>query len=477
MTTSAVSSSRAPRTMRTFLIIWAGQLISMIGSGLTSFALGVWIFQQTKQATPFALTVFIGTVPRLLLAPLAGSLADRWNRRRLMILADTGSALVTLAATLLLVSQNLQIWHIYLIALADAVFGAFQEPAYTASITMLVPKKDLARASGLGQLSQALEMLIAPVLAGVLFGLIGLRGIILIDFLTYFFAVGALLFVKIPQPEVAAERGATQPRNRVWADMSFGWRYLRARPGLFGLLLYFALVNFTLNLATVLTGPLVLAQHSAGMLGAVQMALGIGMLAGSIAMSTWRGPRRRSVGVIGFIALGSLGLLITGLNPAVIFPAAGLFVLVFAVPLAAGPSQAIFQSKVAPEVQGRVFAMRSMISRSMMPLAFLLAGPLADQVFEPLMRPGGALAGSVGAVLGTGAGRGVGLMFVLAAVVLAGASLLAYLNPRIRNVEAELPEAVGEERAEVGGQMPEEIGSTNAEQVAESREEAVAVGA
>lgn len=143
-------------------------------------------------------------------------------------------------------------------------------------------------------------------------------------------------------------------------------------------------------------GPLVLARHSAGAYGGVQMAFGVGMLAGSIAMSAWGGPRRRSPGIIGFIALGAVGLLITGLHPALIFPTAGLFLLMFAAPLAAGPSQAIFQSKVAPEVQGRVFAMRSMISRSMMPPAFLLAGPLADYVFEPLMQPGGALAGSVG---------------------------------------------------------------------------------
>jgi hypothetical protein len=132
----------------------------------------------------------------------------------------------------------------------------------------------------------------------------------------------------------------------------------------------------------------------------------------------------------------------------------GLGLVVFMVPLAAGPSQAIFQSKVAPAVQGRVFAMRSLISRSMMPLAFLLAGPLADYVFEPLMQPGGGLAGTVGAVLGTGAGRGVALMFILAAVVLLGASLLAYLNPRIRNVETELPDAVAAEPEPAVAELP-----------------------
>jgi MFS family permease len=428
--------------MRTFLIIWLGQLISLIGSGLTSFALAVWIFERTRQATPFAVTVLVGNLPRLLLSPVAGALADRWNRRWIMILADTGSALVTLAAALLLTASSLQVWHIYLIALLGSLFGAFQEPAYTASITMLVPKKDLARASGLSQLGQSLEMLVAPVIAGLLFGLIGLRGIMLIDFATFFFAIGALLAVRIPQP-AASTAGPAGGRRGIWRDAAFGFTYLRQRAGLFGLLLYFALVNFLMNFAAVLTGPLVLARHPASALGTVQMASGLGMLLGSIAMSAWGGPQRRIRGVIGFISLAAVGLLAAGLGAPAVFPAVGLFIMLFAVPLASGPSQAIFQTKVAPDVQGRVFAMRGMISRSMMPLAFLLAGPLADLVFEPLMRSGGALAASpIAAVLGAGAGRGIGLLFVLSALTLLAASLLAYLNPRIRRVETELPDAV-----------------------------------
>jgi MFS family permease len=436
--------------MRTFMIIWVGQLISQIGSGLTGFALAVWIFDQTRQATPFAFTVLLTTVPRLLLSPLAGSLADRLNRRRIMILADTGNALVTLAVVALLWSGSLQIWHVYLIAALGAVFGAFQEPAFTASVVMLVPKPQLARASGLSQLGQALEMLIAPVIAGALFVTIGLRGIVVVDFITYFFAVGALLLVRIPQPARADSQKAAGPRTGVWADTAFGWRYLRERQGLFGLLLYFALVNFLLNIATVLTGPLVLSRYSAAVLGPVQMASGLGMLVGSLAMSAWGGPKRRINAVIGFIGLAAVGLLVTGVRPEAIFAGAGLFLLLFSVPFASSSSQAIFQTKVAPEVQGRVFAMRSMISRSMTPLAFALAGPLADRVFEPLMRAGGALAGSpLGTVLGVGAGRGVGLMFVTSSVVLLAATGLVYLNPRLRNVESELPDAVVKAASEV----------------------------
>jgi MFS transporter, DHA3 family, macrolide efflux protein len=431
-----------PKNMRTFFIIWSGQVISLLGSGLTSFALGVWIFQETGQATPFALTVLFGSLPRILLAPLAGSLADRWNRRLLMILSDTGNALVTLVVVFLIFTNSLEVWNIYLVALVGSICGAFQEPAYTASVAMLVPKKDLARASGLSQAGQALEMLVAPMLAGVLFVTIGLRGIILIDFVTYFFAVGALLIVKIRQPQFHEEPGQSG-RGKALRDAMFGWNYLRMRTGLFGLLLYFAMVNFLLNFAAVLTGPLVLSFAAATALGAIQMASGLGMLLGSVIMGAWGGPKKRIRAVIGFIALSSLGVVLIGLRANPILIGAGYFILMACIPLASGPSQAIFQTKVAPDVQGRVFAIRAMISRSMMPVAFLIAGPLADFVFEPAMREGGALASTFLAdLVGVGPGRGIGLIFISAAVLLAISSVFAYLNPRIRNVESELPDTL-----------------------------------
>jgi hypothetical protein len=361
-----------------------------------------------------------------------------------MIIADSGDAIVTLSVVLLLTSGSLQVWHVYLIAALSATFAAFQEPAYTASITMLVPKKDLARASGMVQMAQSVDMLIAPILAGLLFVSIGLRGIILIDFITYFFAIGALFFVRIPQPPAAKTEEATG--QGIWQDAIFGWRYLRQRSGLFGILLYFAMINFLLNLAGVLLGPLVLSNHPANIFGLIQMVSGVGMLSGSILMSIWGGPPRRILAVIGFIVLASIGLIITGVHPGPLTIASGLFILMFCIPLASGPSQAIFQSKVAPAIQGRVFAIRSMISRSMMPLAFLIAGPLADYVFEPLLSSDGRLSHTlVGEILGTGPGRGVGVMFIISGITGILASLLAFMNPRIRNVEIEIPDSLPEE--------------------------------
>ena len=433
----------APQNMRTFFIIWIGQLISMLGSGLTGFALAVWIYDQTGKATPFALTVLFGNLPRILLLPVAGSLADRWNRRLVMILSDVGNALVTIGVFVLLSFGSLQFWHIYLIATIGSIFSAFQEPAYTASITMLVPKKNLSRANGMMQMGQALEMIITPVIAGVLFVAIGLRGILVIDFVTFLFAVGALVIVRIPQPKLTEPADQPGKKPSVLSDALFGWNYLRARPGLFGLLWYYAMVNFLLNWSGVLIGPMILSRYPASALGTVQMFAGIGMLAGGILSSVWAGPKRRITAVIGFIGLALLGMIITGLSPNPIFVSVGLLWLMFFIPSASAASQAVFQSKVAPDVQGRVFSIRAMIARSVMPISYLLAGPLADNVFGPLMDVNGALAGTfLGTLLGTGAGRGIGLMFVLSATTGILITLLVYANPRIRNIEDELPDAL-----------------------------------
>ncbi len=438
-----MTSPSAPKNMRTFLIIAIGQLISMMGSGLTGYALGFWIYTETGNATPFALVALFSTLPRILLAPLAGMAADRFNRRHIMLLADSADALITLGAAALLLTGRLEVWHIYIIAGTSALFGAFQQPAYQASITMLVPKQDLARASGIQQMGQALEMLLTPVLAGALFGLVGLNGIILIDLATYAFAVGALLFVRIPQPPVSEEISGGS-KQQFWASLTFGWTYLRQRPGLFGLLWYFAAVNFFLSITGVLSTPMVLGFSTPAAAGLVGSLGGLAMLVSSIIMGSWGGPKARRVPwLIFFIALSSAGFFFTGLLPNVPLTAFGRAWLLFFIPWASALSQATFQSKVAPQVQGRVFAMRSMIGTSITPIAQGLAGPLADKVFVPMLLPGGALAATwVGDLIGVGPGRGIGLMFVLSFFALLLLSAIAFGSRRIRLLETDLPDAI-----------------------------------
>ncbi len=437
-------------SMRTFLIIWLGQLASMIGSGLVHFALAVWIFERTGQATPFALTALFSVLPRILLSPLAGALADRRNRKAIMLISDSLVGLVTLATAVLLLTNQMTVWMIYLLSFLGSSFAAFQQPAYSASIVMLVPKEQLTRANSMIQMGQAIESILTPLLAGALFTIIGMRGVILIDIVTYLIALLTLVFVRIPQPERAAAGG---DKGTLFKDVAFGWRYLTERRGLLGLLGYFAVVNFFLNISGVLVGPLVLSFSDPARLGFAQTVMGLGMLAGSLLMSVWGGPKKnRILAIVAFIVLASFGFTVAGLRPSMGTVAAGLFLLMFFIPLASGPSSALFSAKVAPAVQGRVFATRSMISQSMMPLAFLLSGILADRIFTPLLLEEGALADTfIADWIGVGPGRGLGLMLATSGFVLLLVSLLAYANPRIRNLESEIPDAVPDTAEAVAG--------------------------
>ncbi len=443
MAVQSTTVDQAPKGMRTFLIIWAGQFLSMIGSGLSGFALGVWIYDQTGEATPFALTILFGSLPGVLLAPFAGAVADRWNRRLIMIATDTGAAILTLfvAFVLFFSKGGLQIWHIYGVSLIGSTLGTFQWAAVQPSITMIVPKEHFGRASGLIQTGNALRGIISPLLAGALYVSIGLEGIILIDFASFFFAIGALLVVHIPQPKATAEPGEERSMLK---DAAYGWTYLVQRRPLLVMLLYYAVVNFLLGISSALTTPLILSFNPAHVLGAVQMVGSAGMLVGSLLMSTWGGPKRKMNGVYGFIALFSLGFLIIGLWESAVAIGAGMFVLLFSLPLAAGSSQVIWMSKVEPDRQGRVFAIRSMIATGITPLAYLLSGPLADDLFGPLMAEGGALADTVGSVLGVGQARGIGLLFILSGFLMLLATAAAYAYPRLRMVEDELPDVVPE---------------------------------
>ena len=436
------TTSNQKKGFKTFIIIWLSQLVSMIGSGLIGFALAVWIFDQTGQATPFVLTALFSSLPRVLLSPLAGALTDRWHRKKIMLIADSLAGLVTLATAFLLFTGQMEIWMVYVITTASSVFGVFQHPAYTASVVMLVPKEQLTRANSIIQLGEAIESLVTPLLAGVLFGLIDMRGIIIIDLITYLFAIITLMAVSIPQPERTAAKSTEE--SSLWKDIIFGWTYLVERWGLLGLLIYFALVNFLLNVSAVLIGPMILSFGSPSSMGLAQSIMGAGFLVGSLLMSVWGGPKKKRIRlVILAIALASIGFIIAGLRPSMLTIGVGLFILTFFIPFGSGPSSALFAAKVPPDVQGRVFATRSMISQSMMPLAFILSGVLADNVFNPLLVEGGGLANTtIGDFLGVGQGRGVGLMMICSGIILLVVSGIAYANPHIRNIETEIPDAV-----------------------------------
>jgi MFS family permease len=428
---------RSRTGVQAFFTIWTGQLVSLIGSGLTGFALAVWVYQATGSVTQFSMIALATTLPGILLAPLTGTLVDRWDRRKVMLLADTGSACCTLAIAWLLAMDSLTVGAIVLLTGLSSTFESLQSPAFDAAVTTLVPKERLGNYNGLIQLGQAIAKVVSPALAGLLVGRIGLPGVILIDFATYLVGVAATLLVRVPMPTAPPEPADVAPRESMLREVTAGWRYLRANPTLLVVMLFFGVTYFSIGIVNVSGPALVLSFASPAILGSALSIAAIGFVAGSILMSTWGGPRRRIYGVLGFTVPFGLGIALAGLYPSVLLILGAMLLVTFTAPLIFGSSQALWQAKVPPHLQGRVFALRDMVVRSALPLAYVIAGPLADRVCEPLMSAQGVLAGSVGRVLGVGHGRGVALMFVIFGTLTMAAAAAALLLPRIRHVEDE----------------------------------------
>jgi MFS family permease len=425
---------------RTFLVIWLGQLVSLIGSGLTEFALGVWVYQRTGSVIDFALVgLFVG-LPYIFFSPIAGALVDRWDRRWSMILSDTGAGLCTLALGYLFFTNQLDVWHVYAIGLASSMFGTFQWPAFSALTTLLIPERHLARANGLVEFGFAASRSLAPLMAGLILLAVPIHALILLDVGTFFVAVTTLLLVRTPQP-APAERAEQHAPGSLSRDLRFGWSYIRRHPGLLALLTWFTVINFGVGSFRALLTPLVLTFASPQELGVVLSIGSTGLLAGSVAMSVWGGPRRRIHGVLGSGLLFGIAIAVSGLSSSVALAAAATFCYFLSHPIINSTDQAIWQSKVAPEVQGRVFGIRRAFEWSTGPMGFLASGLLADRLFTPMLMPGGSLATSVGLVLGVGPGRGIALLLLVLGALPILASLVGYLYRPLRHIETDLVEA------------------------------------
>ncbi len=427
---------------RTFLIIWVGQLVSLVGSQLTGFAMSVWVYDETRSVSLLALAQIAFSAPFVLLSPLAGVLADRWNRRTAMIVSDFGSGFAVAAAAVLYISGHLQPWMVIPLNFAIAAFATLMWPAYTASVTLLMPKEQYGRANGFVQLGESITQIVGPAIAGALYVSIRLGNMALIDAVTYAFSVVLmLLFVRSPNPPRTAE-GHAASNGSIWQEMRYGWDYIVDRKGLLALLVFFMVTNFLGGVMGPLFTPLILDTWTAEVLGFLSTIMGVGMLAGTLVMSAWGGTKRKIYTLFAASLVSSVFLALVGLRASIPLIAVCGFGFMFTMPLMNASSQAIWQSKVAPDVQGRVFSVRRAIAWSSNIVAPLLAAPLADYIFKPGMTAGGGLAALLGPFVGVGASRGVGVLISVLGVLSVAATVLFYMNARIRNVEIDLPDHV-----------------------------------
>jgi DHA3 family macrolide efflux protein-like MFS transporter len=433
--------STRPSGMRAFIIVWIGQVVSLLGTAMTTFALTLWTYQITGKATPLAMVGFFFVAPIVFLGPFVGVLVDRGNRKLMMMLSDLAAALTTVIVLILYATHSLQVWHLYVTATLSGIFQGFQWPSYSAAISLMLPKEQYGRANGMLEMAGSGSRVLAPLLAGALIGPLGLAGVLIIDLVSAAVAIGTLFFVHIPQPP-RTEAGL-EGQGSLLEETAYGFRYIFARPSLLGLQTVFLVGNLFSGLGWAVFAPMILGRtgNNQMILGSVESAGAIGGVIGGMAMSAWGGPRRRVHGVLlGWFCAGLVGDMVLGLGRALPTWAVGAFLGAFFVPIINGSNQAIWQAKVAPDVQGRVFTARQFIAWLVMPISQLLAGPLVDHVLEPAMAESGSLASVFGWLVGTGTGAGIGLLFACTGLLAALTGLSGYLFPVVRNAEGMLPD-------------------------------------
>ncbi len=438
-----------PKGMRAFIVIWIGQFISMVGTGMTNLGIPIWVYRQTGRATDLTIIGGLFTLSLLIMSPFAGVLIDRSNRKLTMMLSDLAAGLVTLTIFILYSLGLLQIWHLYVSAVIQGAFQTFQWPAFSAAISTMVSKEQYTRTGTMMELAGHGSFILSPMLAAMLLGYLGnQRGfqlILLIDMFTAACAVSTLLLVHIPP--ITREGDAAQ--GKLLEEMVFGFRYILDRPSLLGLQLVFMTGNFFSGVAFSLFAPLILAHtdSNAQILGTLETIGAIGAVVGGVAISVWGGFKRRVHGVlVGWTLTGIFNCMLIGLGRSgswwLGLPVWGLgrFLGGTTLPLVDGSNQAIWQAKVSPGLQGRVFTTRRMIAWLVNPLASFTAGPLADRVFGPAMMDGGSLVGTFSWLVGSGPGAGMSLLYIFAGLIVVAIGLGGYLFPAIRDTESILPD-------------------------------------
>lgn len=407
---------------------------------MTSFAIAIWAWELTGKATPLSLILFFTHTPTVIAACFAGVLVDRWNRKQLMIVGDITTALSTIAILLLLLNNNLQISHLYVTTAINGLFGYFQSLAYSASMSTIVPKQHYARCSAMSSLKVASSVILGPALAGALYQIISLKGILLIDVITCIIAATTLLLVHIPQPSIPKIENFSD--NKILTELTFGFRYIFARPSLLALLTFLLTTNFVDKVGMAVLSSMILARtnNNPEILASVNIAFGVGASIGAMMFSIWGGPKLRIHGILIGTGVTQFAKILFSLawEPLtwIVTATGGGFFM----PWLGSCNEAIWLSKVEPGIQGRIFASRFLIAQITTPLGLGISGPLADNVFEPAMETGGSLANIFGGLFGTGAGAGMGLQMALFSSLGIVICLCGYRFHNLRNVEFILPD-------------------------------------
>lgn len=420
--------TRRPNLPPRFLILWAGQLLSRIGSGISAFALGVHLFRESGSTAAYSMLLLCAFLPSVVLAPIGGVLADRNDRRLLVALGDFGSALGILFVLLMLELQLEHMWPVYLGVALSSAFVALHAPAFKAFVTELLDEEDYARASGLIQLAEASRYLCAPVIAVFLLARWSLSMVLAIDVAT--FAVAVLTVLALPRGLRHADelRVGANLLTELGEGLSFVWRNATVTR----LLGITTVVTFLTGILQALFAPLLLSLTDAATLGVVQSLAAAGMVASSawIGVSSRTDAQQRVLAIA--LAIAGCFYLLIGVTTRPVLIAGAAFCFSATLPFVNTSLEVLFRKTIDEGMQARAWSLISLVSQTGMLIGFAVAGILADRVFNPLLVDGGAWARSIGRLVGTGAGRGSGFLVLVAGSVLLMFGLRCIREARVR---------------------------------------------
>lgn len=416
--------------MKKFLVIWSGELISSIGSGMTAFALSVYVYQTTGSATYVSLITLLAYLPTVLLSPLGGVLADRYDRRLLMIIGDLFSGL-----GLAYVLWNIQTGSDSMLPICigvtfNAVFVALLEPSFRATITELLTEEEYARASGMVQIAGNAKFLISPALAGILLAVADIRLILLIDIGTFLITVTTVAIVR-----KSVGKAVKTERQSIGREMRLGFAEINKSKGIRILIILMSFVCFFIGILQTLTSPMVLAVSNAETVGFMESLCAVGMLLGSVFIGILGIKNNFSTVLCVAGILSGIFIALTGVNKSIFVTGAGIFLFFLALPFMNTSADVLIRKNIPNELQGRVWGIISLLSQTGTVLAYALSGVLADYVFEPLLSDNGVLSDSIGALIGTGTGRGIGFMLILSGICIIPAAFAIGRSRSIRSLQ------------------------------------------
>ena len=413
-----------------FLILCFGGFVATIGSGMTSFGLSVYVFEQTGLAFSTTLIALLAFLPGILLSPLAGILADRYDRRLMMILGD-GLSVIGLVYILICIWRGEpQLWQIGIGVTISSVFSSLVEPAFRATITDLLSEQEYTKASGLVQISGSARYLISPVIAGLLLAAFDIELVLIIDICTIFITVTTTFIAR----KGIESRKKIESKSIV-KEFKTGWAVLTENKGVLILTVMGTLISFFIAAIQSLSTPMSLSFIDSSTLGVAITICALGMLVSSLLLGFM--PIKKGYVNILWISLFFAGMFMAvfGLRENVILLCVSGFLFFTMLPFANTTLDYLIRTNVDNEVQGRVWGLIGVISQSGYLAAYVSLGLLADYVFVPLLVEGGALAGSVGRIIGVGAGRGIGFLIIVAGLLLAVLAVVLGRIKAVRNLE------------------------------------------